>query len=290
MLSHILWFSGSEEEPWTIRHQVVGLFVLALMAGASTGCAAALPGPRGPLRGPGVQLAGDYQFAFSHAEATLSEGEVTSGTSDHYWSPLAVFPRRFELRGSILPWFDVGADIGWLDGGIDARVGLPAAPGVKWAMHVAGGVRSGSPGPFEDTKSTNARWLRLEAYPILMEKRMNDGSVSQIRGVLGLGLSTGRFIHQLADPRIDPDDSGDSLAPSVIMVEREETRVDMALGMDFFGGPAAATLFAQGYTVLNSSCVDCDDVARYSQGWGASLVLRGALVLGPSSRWNVERP
>src|SRR5690606_37608577 len=101
MLIHILWFAGSDQQPRTIIHQLARLLVLALMPGGSTGCAAALPGPRGPLRGPGVQVAGDYQFAFSYAEATVPEGEVTSGTSDHYWSPLAVFPRRFELRGAI---------------------------------------------------------------------------------------------------------------------------------------------------------------------------------------------
>ncbi len=251
------------------------------------GCAA---GARGPLRGPGVQLAGDYQVAFSRAEATLPGGEVTSGTSDHYWSPYAVAQRRLELRASILPWFDVGTDIGWLDGGVDGRVGLPAAPGVEWAMQVAGGWRSGAQGPIEHTKSTNARWLRLEAYPLLRERISNDGSLYQMRGILGLGVSDGRFIHQLPDPRISLHEGSDGFSPDVIRVEREETRVDVALGADFFGAPAAAvTIFAQGYAVLNSSCVDCDDVARYSQGWGASLVLRGSFVLGWSSWWRVER-
>jgi hypothetical protein len=229
-------------------------------------------------------------FAFSHARATLPEGEVTSGTSDHYWSPVALFPRRFELRGSILPWFDVGADIGWLDGGVDARVGLPAALGVAWAVQVAGGVRSGDPGPFEDTKSTHARWLRLEAYALLKESNIGGGDVSQIRGILALGASDGRFGHQLPDPRPDPDAHTDSIGPYAIWVEREETRLDFAFGADFFARPASATLLAQGYAVLNSSCVDCDDVARYSQSWGASIVLRGALLLGPRSWWRAEQP
>ncbi len=92
-----------------------------------------------------------------------------------------------------------------------------------------------------------------------------------MRGILGLGVSDGRFIHQLPDPRTYLHEGRDGLSPDVIRVEREETRVDVALGADFFGAPAAAvTIFAQGYAVLNSSCVDCDDVARYSQGWGAS--------------------
>jgi len=266
------------------------LSVMLLLACWSTGCATGLPGPRGPLRGPGVQVAGDYQFAFSHARATLPDGGEAAGNSDYFWSPVAIFPRRFELRGAILPWFDVGGDIGWLDGGLDARVGLPAAPGVRWALQLAGGVRSGAPGFFEDTKSTNARWLRLEVYPLIRERRMGDGSVTQIRAVLGFGVSDGRFGHQLSDPRPDPNADTDSIGPHAIWVEREETHLDFALGADFFGHPAAGTLLVQGYAVLDSSCADCDDVASYSQGWGASLVLRGAVVIGPGSRWKVKKP
>lgn len=140
-----------------------------------------------------------------------------------------------------------------------------------------------------DTKSTDARWLRLEAYPLISEKRMGDGSISQIRAVLGLGASDGRFGHQLMDPEPDPNSS--SYAPLSLWVEREETHVDFVLGADFFGRPASATLFAQGYAVLDdSSCVDCENVTRYSQSWGASIVLRGALLIGPKSWWHVEQP
>lgn len=288
MSLHLRRLSGFKGELRSAgRHLEWGALMLALWWIA--GCAAGLPGPRGPLRGPGVQVAGDYQFAFSHARATLPDGEVTRGTSDHYWSPIAVFPQRFEVRGAILPWFDVGADVGWLDGGVDARLGLPAAPGVRWAMQVAGGVRSGAPGAYQDTNSTNARWLRLEAYPLIRERRLGDGSVSQIRAILSVGASDGRFGHQLDDPRPDPDAHTDSIGPHALWVERQETHVDLALGADFFGHPASATVFAQGYAVVDSSCVDCDDVATYSQGWGASLVLRGALIIGPGSRWRVEK-
>lgn len=91
------------------------------------------------------------------------------------------------------------------------------------------------------------------------------------------------------DPEPDPNSS--SYAPLSLWVEREETHVDFVLGADFFGRPASATLFAQGYAVLDdSSCVDCENVTRYSQSWGASIVLRGALLIGPKSWWHVEQP
>src|SRR5262245_42333594 len=135
------------------------------LAFAAASCAAAPPGPRGPLMGPGVEAALDYAFAYGPGEATLADGTSASGGADYYWSPIAIFPRRLEGRLSPLKWFDIGGQIGAIGGGADVRVGLPAADDIPVALNLTAGFETGEAGFMKETKALRAKWIRLEAYP-----------------------------------------------------------------------------------------------------------------------------
>ena len=184
-----------------------GLYRAVLVAGClGAACAAAPAGPRGPLVGPGVEAAADLSYAYGHGEATLTDGTATTGGADNFWRGATVFPRRLEGRLSPLKWMDVGGQLGWIDGGADARVGLPAFDGWPVAVNLAAGFATGSLGPFKDTKAQRSRWLRLEAYP-----RVPLAENAFL--VLALGLNTGDFYHQLPDPRPNAGDGDGISAP-----------------------------------------------------------------------------
>jgi hypothetical protein len=249
----------------------------SLVFGAA-GCVAAPPGPRGPLRGePGAEVAIDYSFAVSSAEAEL-EGPPgaepspirVSGSSDHYWAPYTVFPPRAELRLAALPWFDVGGHLGWLDGGVEIRVGLPAAASRLWAVNLAGGIRSGELGPFEDTKEQRAAFARLEAYPLVYRE---SG-----RLVLALGLDAGTFYHQIN--YVDERDHGDGLGFTAVEALRDELRLEGAVGYHWLHPHASILAAVEPYVILDSGearapCSGCED-PRLRQSFGVVVLARFA--------------
>lgn len=245
----------------------------ALVFVSLAGCVAAPPGPRGPLLGNGTQFSGDFSLAFSAARAEREGGTNVSGTSDHFWSPLAIFPRRLELRMSPVSFLDLGADLGWLDGGADLRVGRWGKPNRVWAAQLALGVRSGSAGPFKDTKSTESAWARLEVYPLV------HGANGRL--LLSLGANVGRFYHQIEYQ--SKSDAGESYGPSAIQVVRRELRIESAIGYHTQDARRASILVAiEPYLVADSgaarasACAGCESV-DYEQWFGVVLVLRGAL-------------
>ena len=94
----------------------------------SVGCAAAPPGPRGPLSEAGAQFAIDWSGAVASARHSPGAGRgATESSSDYYGVNLPLPPRRLEGRLAPVSWADIGADLGWLDGGVDARFGVEAA-------------------------------------------------------------------------------------------------------------------------------------------------------------------
>lgn len=245
----------------------------ALVFVSLAGCVAAPPGPRGPLLGNGTQFAGDLSLAFSSARAEHADGTSVTGTSDHFWSPLSIFPRRLELRMSPVSFLDFGADLGWLDGGADLRVGRWAKPNRAWAAQVALGVRTGSVGPFKDTKTTESAWARLEAYPLV------HGTNGRL--LLSLGANVGRFYHQIEYQ--SSSDDGDSYGPSAVQVVRREFRIESSIGYHVQDARRASILAAiEPYFVADagaaraSACAGCESVG-YEQWFGVVLVLRGAL-------------
>ncbi|MBC8131855.1 MAG: hypothetical protein H7X95_02660 [Deltaproteobacteria bacterium] len=252
------------------------LIVTVALATGWVGCAAAPAGPRGPLLGPGIEAATDWSYARAAAAATLSDGLSTKGGADNYWGDLTILPRRLEGRLSPLPWFDIGGQIGWLGGGADARIGIPALPGRFLAVNLAAGIDTGDIGPTHGTKPTRSRWVRLETYPALPFLDFN------FRLVVAAGIHAGRFFHQLPDPR--PQASfNDGFAPGAINIIRNETRLETSVGAFLFPRPEASFLFTiSPYFVLDADapgpgCVDCSaPVVDYRQSWGLVVVTRYA--------------
>jgi hypothetical protein len=239
-------------------------------------CASAPPGPRGPLLGPGLELATDYSYAYGFGSVELPDGTRSSGGADNYWSPLTIFPRRLEGRLSPIKWFDIGGQLGWLDSGADIRVGTPAAPDKAWSFNLAAGFDTGRKGLYDDTKTTRSRWLRLEAYP-----RLPHGD-PHARLVLAAGVDFGVFLHQLDDPR-PLTTFNDSPTPIAIEVVRPETRIESSIGIFVYPGEVGSILFtispyftaASGAPEMN--CHSCQPIASYSEDWGIVAVLRLAL-------------
>jgi hypothetical protein len=255
----------------TLSHRISLLGAAALLVG----CAAAPPGPRGPLMGPGADLALDYSYAYGPGEATLDDGSWARGGADYYWSPVAIFPRRFEARISPVDWVDLGGQIGWIGGGADARIGLPAVDGRWLAFNIAAGFETGEAGPFKETKPLRSKWLRLEAYPLLPFKRQH------VRLVFAAGIDFGLFHHELPDPRPEIG-FNDGWGPADVQTIRRETRLETSVGM-FYAPVRFATvlLTISPYFVLDAGSPErnCDacTIAGYRQDWGIVIVSRLAL-------------
>jgi hypothetical protein len=262
--------------------QLVVVVVVVVVALGALGCAAAPAGPRGPLRGPGVELAMDFANAPGTATATLADGTVARGNGDNFPTWLTFPPRRLEGRLSPVEWADVGGRIGWLEGEVDARVGLPAREDSVWAFNLAAGLSSGAPGMFVDAKGTRTRWVRLEAYPALSTK-----AGSTLRLVLAAGVDAGLFFHGVDDPRPSTSigDGPPSFDPGLPLLRRE-TRLETSLGLVLHDRGSGSVLFTVSpYFVLDagapqSTCppTSCTfEVVRYQQDWGLVLVMRLAL-------------
>jgi len=236
------------------------------------GCAAVPPGPRGPLLGNGVQVATDFVLPLSAAKATRDDGFTARGTSDHYFSPVAVIPQRLEFRLSPVEWLDFGADTSWIDGGGDVRIGYAAKPSRAWAGHLAFGFRSGFFGEVENTLHTGSGWARVEAYPLL---RPPTG-----RALLALGVNLGKFYHQINIDERSAGDPEDELP--AIEVMRRELRLEAALGYFVQQHRGSMLLAIEPYLVADASpvrasaCGPCEAV-DYEQSFGVMLVGRFAL-------------
>ena len=191
-------------------------------------------------------MGGDYAYAYGRGEATLTDGSWTRGSSDMFQRGVpAIVPRRLEARLSPLPWMDVGGQIGWIGGGAELRLGLPATPERLLAFNLATGFESGKAGPFWGTKKARLHWVRAEAYPAIPRLR------GQMRLIFAAGLGWGDYYHELDDPH--PDELvGDGLAPSIVVVRRE-TRLETAVGAFGYVGTRAVALFTiNPYVVLDS--------------------------------------
>jgi len=256
---------------------VVGRLGTSLILVCSgVGCAAAPPGPRGPLTEAGARFAVDWSVAAGDARLERPGKPTIKSSADYYGVNFPLPPRRLEARLAPVSWADIGADIGWLDGGVDVRFGVPSARGRFWAGNVAFGMRSGQPGPIAPTKSTYSYWARLEAYPLVHERSDERGVRESHRAVLALGLDGGLFSHQLSAPGEPGGDVGGG-SYSALQIRRRELRVEGAVG--YFlepRGAAAVLLGLEPYWVA-----DADAVAAgpYHQTWGVVLVISASFFL-----------
>jgi hypothetical protein len=237
---------------------------------------AATPGPRGPLTEAGAQVGIDWSVAYNQATLDgVGTRPQVNESSDRFYSNFAIFPRRLELRVAPVSFIDVGADLGWIDGGVDVRLGVPAAPSRVFAGNVAFGFRSGEPIPISRTRGMHSLWARLEAYPLLHEKPHPRG-FTMGRAVLSLGVDAGLFYHAVTEP-YDPAEvvfDGPPLGRDDIDLPRRELRIEAALGYHLASAERTSVLIAfEPYWVTSHD----DSQPDYHQSWGTVLVLRLAL-------------
>jgi len=234
--------------------------------------------------GPGVEIATDLSYAYGRGDLTTPEGTKANGSADDLGTPVTFFPRRLEGRVSPVEWMDVGGQVGWLDGGVDLRLGLPGDPSRLIAFNLAAGYDWGSGGLIPDTSLARSKWIRLEAYPSL--DRLNG----RARLVLAAGLDSGTFYHEVADPNPPDSPEGDYRQPAFSLI-RHETRLETSVGV--FGttgggkGGGGSFLFSVSpYFVLDAgppeaTCAGCTaEASAYRQGWGIVAVARYALRYG----------
>jgi hypothetical protein len=244
----------------------------------SAGCAAAPPGPRGPLSEAGVQFALDWSVAVASARYSRTPDQGNTGSSsDYYGVNLPLPPRRLEARLAPVSWADIGADLGWIDGGVDVRFGVPAAAGRFFAGNVALGLRSGKAGPVQRTKQTHSYWARVEAYPLLRETR-NDSH----RALVALGLNSGVFYHEVPiTPFADDQADAGGFTDYSTRIYREEVRLEAALG--YFlkpSGAASLLLGVEPYWVVRGNDGSGGPAGSwFTQGWGLVFVLNASMFL-----------
>jgi hypothetical protein len=241
------------------------------------GCAAAPPGPRGPLSEAGAQFALDWSVAVGKARLARPGKPLHKGTADYYGLNFPIPPRRLEGRLAPVSWADLGADIGWLDGGVDVRFGVPAAAGRFFPGNLALGMRSGRPGPIHETKGTHSFWGRLEAYPLLRES--SEGSQ---RAVVALGLNGGVFYHQMSVATgSDDNDEGGLGFDDGTSIFRRELRLEAAIGY-FMKPPATAALLlaVEPYWVVHGNDGSGGPPGTtFHEAWGVVFVLSGSFFL-----------
>lgn len=250
----------------------------------AAGCAAAPPGPRGPLSESGAQFAVDWSVAVGSAKYREAGRAPSDGTADYYGLNFPIPPRRLEARLAPVSWADLGGDLGWIDGGVDVRFGLPSAPGRFWAANLALGLRSGRAGPIHETRGTHSYWARLEAYPLLHESHGSRGAIDSHRGVLSLGLDSGVFLHQIELPPKSTDSSDDEFfdfGPDTQTILRRELRLEAALGYCVKPSNGAGVLLGlEPYWVLRGDDGSGGPAGSdYRQSWGVVLVLNGSFFL-----------
>jgi hypothetical protein len=224
--------------------------------------------------GPGAEIALDYSYAYGQGAAVLDDGSRTAGRADYYWSQLAVIPRRLEARISPVAWMDVGGQIGWVDGGANVRIGLPARPGDSRAFQLAAGFDTDEAGLYKDWKAAGSKWVRLEAYPLLP---LPGGKT---RLVLAGGIDFGLFHHELDDPRPPEHVSDVGLNLTTIRIIRRETRLETSVGLFIPGRFVSALITVSPYFVVDADNPDKNElypIASYRQSWGIAFVSRLAL-------------
>ncbi len=247
----------------------------------AAGCAAAPPGPRGPLLDVGAQFAIDWSVAAGNAEYREPGRASGEGSGDYYGLNFPIPPRRLEARLAPVSWADIGGDIGWIDGGVDIRFGMPSTPGRFWAANLALGMRSGKPGPINATKGTHSYWGRLEVYPLLHESHDARGVTETRRGVLAVGLNGGVFFHQLALDRQGAHDPGDGFNWDSLPIRRRELRLETALGLWLRPRKGMAALIGlEPYWLLRGDDGSGGPAgSTYRQSWGFVVVLSGSFFL-----------
>jgi hypothetical protein len=256
-----------------------GLVLLLLWwLGVTTGCALVTGVPAGPIAGPGARVGGAYAFAYAPATAQTvqpsGEPYTLRRNSAMYWGLVPLWPLRAMLRLSPGTFMDVGADIGWMDLGLQLRAGqLDARRQWPWGIELE--WRTGQRSLFQDDvpRSVRIYQARAELYP-----RLGSWIGRDTFGVLTAGVSTGTRAHSMFPPG-EFDVTMEGPGGAGFLVARHETRLELSAGAQARDQRAAISVALQPWIalhpgrVLQSACDGCTlSLSSLDAGWGVALV------------------
>jgi hypothetical protein len=247
-----------------------------------------LPGiPVGPIAGPGGRVGLTYAYAYAPTEAKTLVGSTAvpvQGNSAMHLGFLPLLP-RLSARGSLGTGFDGGADYSPLDVGVQLRAGaLGLSQAAPWG--VEGEWRTGASSLFHDQRFRARRQyrVRFEAYPRLAFVSSGLVGSKLVFGVTSLGISTGTQALSLMPNRLPPElDNGSKEWVLELPVNRNETRLEGALGLHLRGGDRAFTFALMPWIVVGSGppdvCHNCSaPVVFVNSAWGLGFVFGSAFV------------
>ena len=262
------WFAGT---------LIPATIVMALI-GTTSGCTLTAPVPGGPLR-PETFTAGQTTWAYAYGSARgSSRGTTVTGNGETVGRGGdlgASIPISVGLRQALGSSVEMSGDVGWLESGLELRVGTPGGRG-RWPWTVGAGVRSAAvaigisdnnPGP------TYQGRLRFEIDPLLTTVGPTEGP---LRLMLAAGISSGVFEHSIEGPESAGGDVPDFDARFV--TTRPEARLELAVGValrlanaDFRFAIAPWILLGAGAPAnrCGAACAPVD----FSQSWGVSFLL-----------------
>lgn len=267
-----------------MKRIVVGCAALA------AGCALTAPAPGGPLHpATYTQIQPSFGIAYGPASADLNGVRVTGdGQSKIVTSPIDPFPNPVPVtvgvRQQLGSVFEVSADVGWVDSGVQVRMRVPSSTSAPIVL--SAGARTGKVSAFGDDTYQGA--MAVEIYPQISPTRH-----PALRLVLSLGLAAGSFEHQILLPSSYAEMSaGPGLMDSpVVSVIRREVRLDGAIGVTREREHSGFTLALVPWVLLAAAepssmgCQACnapETVTNFSQTWGL------ALLFVPSIGWGTR--
>ena len=248
---------------------------LVVFGVAAASCATVPSAPGGPLQQSGViQFSETQIFDVSRINIETDKGQRQGFAADA--GGCCMVPFRLGGRVAATDWIDVAGDWGLNDSGTELRAGL--AEGMyPLPLAFLIGARTDALAPAAGRRVTghqNEIRLRFEAYPAL--RSPSATSPTRMHLVLALGGSHGRHYH--AFNVVDK-----------ASLEREEDRIEGALGIDLRRGRFVGQVIAMPYFVAHASAptsLECEfgdcitaRVLEYQQAFGVSIVLSLGIAL-----------
>jgi hypothetical protein len=248
-------------------------------------CAITPPPPGGPLRSETfIQLQTSLAVAYGPAGVTARPpaGVDTRVTGNgQTFGPFALpIPTMLAVRQTLGRFAEFGADKGWLDSGIEARIGLPDAS-TAWPVVLSASWRSGRFGVINDpVRGTFQQRVSLEIYPHLL-----DRSWISLRLLASIGLSRGNFLHSVVLPDSFNTSTGDGPPTwDSINVVRPETRLQGTVGVDARVFNARLMVAVAPWVALSSgppTYNNSTDARDFKQSWGMALMIAPGIGIDP---------
>ncbi len=270
---------------------IVWAFVIAVGA---PGCMIFPAGPGGPLQPQGtVQFSHHSGYAAAPARAALTSADGIPDTAvhdDHADAqnvPYPFPPARGGARVSPIDWWDVAVDAGWLDAGVETRVGVPEHVERLFPMALSFSARTGAAGL--RNLGNRGHWelrSRIELYPWLAKTRHG-----RARAILALGASTGERFHLVAVPDVDDEGEGYPGFVDTLGLLRQELRVEAVGGVELRWRRMITSAIVTPYVIPSArepkftACNGCSwRLVGYEQHYGAAVILSLGAALGPEPR------